>query len=376
MAANSPRKSKPLPISALPLPNDEAKPVEEAPAPGLPTNSSGELTPAQRARLGLDIYGDDSAPAPTPISNGNGNGAAGPNGNGAAPAAPQTPQPTEFGFTEIDPYEEPAAPEPKLAPARPAPAPRLAPATPAAVRVRNSRDDHEDAESSRGAGSGARREKMTVAERDGIAQIDRDRKVLSYGASWTAFCIFVTAAFSFLNVVQGAESGPNPGTFAPAMVSIVLGWIVVFVGRNMKNWGWLMIIPAVVLVIGPFFYTSWRIGQLDTITRSYLSSIGAKAEIDTDAKSVVSETINTSQGCFALTKDRDSGDVRIDVVSYAPATAQQQATMALAPRYARRVAPGGARVANRTFKLANGSLPVVVSTALTPPIDCATAAAP
>lgn len=376
MAANSPRKSKPLPISALPLPNDEPAPAEESSAHALPTNSSGELTPAQRARLGLDIYGDDPAPAPTPISNGN--GAASINGNGAvpAPSAPQSPQPTEFGFTEIDPYEEPAAPEPRLAPAAPAPTTRLAPATPAAVRVRDSRDDREDEEPSGGAGSSARREKVTVAERDGIAQMDRDRRVLSYGASWTAFCIFVTAAFSFLDVVQGAEAGPSPGTFAPAMISIVLGWIVVFVGRNMKNWGWLMIVPAVVLVIGPFFYTNWRIGQLDTVTRSYLSSIGAKAEIDTDAKSVVSETVNTPQGCFALTKDRESGDVRIDVVTYAPATAQQQATMALAPRYARRVPPGGARVANRSFKMANGSLPVVVATALTPPIDCANATAP
>lgn len=369
MAANSPRKSKPLPISALPLPTDEPSPVEKAPAPALPTNSSGELTPAQRARLGLDIYGDEPAPAPTPISNGNG-------AVPSPPAAPQPPQPTEFGFTEIDPFEEPAAPEPRLSPTQSAPAPRLAPATPAAVHVRRNQDDHDDEDSSRSAGSSARRDRQTVAERDGIAQIDRDRKVLSYGASWTAFCIFVTAAFSFLNVVQGSEAEPSPGTFAPAMISIVLGWIVVFVGRNMKNWGWLMIVPAVVLVIGPFFYTSWRIGQLDSLTRDYLSSTASSASIDTDAKSVVSETINTDQGCFALTKDRESGDVRVDVVSYAPATAQQQATMALAPRYARRVAPGGARVANRSFKLANGSLPVVVSTALTPPIDCANTSAP
>lgn len=376
MASNSPRKSKPLPISALPLPDDAPAPVEEAAAPALPTNSSGELTPAQRARLGLDIYGDDPPPAPTPISNGNGNGHAPQNGNGAVPAPPQAPAPTEFGFTEIDPYEEPPAPEPTLAPAAPAPTPKLAPATPAAVRVHRNMTDAMDDASSDDAGSSPRREKQTVAERDGIAQMERDRKVLSYGASWTAFCIFVTAAFSFLNVVQGSESGVSPGTFAPAMISIVLGWVVVFVGRNMKNWGWLMLAPAVVLVLGPFFYTSWRIGQLDTVTRAYLSSTAAKAEIDTDAKSVVSETINTSQGCFALTKDRDSGDVRVDVVSYAPATAQQQATMALAPRYARRVPPGGARVANRSFTLAGGTLPVVAATALAPPIDCAQAGAP
>ena len=77
MAANSPRNRKPsgsapLPISALPLPVENAAPAEGTAESALPINSTGELTPAQRARLGLDIYGDQPAPAPTPISNGNG----------------------------------------------------------------------------------------------------------------------------------------------------------------------------------------------------------------------------------------------------------------------------------------------------------------
>lgn len=372
MAANSPRNRKssgsaPLPISALPLPVDNAAPADDTPESALPINSTGELTPAQRARLGLDIYGDQPAPEPTPISN----------GNGSAEQQPESPEPTEFGFTEMDPVAVPAAPEPKLAPVKAAPGPKLAPATPAAVRLRTSRDDHEDEEGTGNAASGGKRKKQTVAERDGTAQMDRDRKVLTYGVAWTFFCIFVTAALSFMSVVQGSGGGPTPGTFAPAMISIVLGWVVVFIGRNMgSNWAWMMVVPAVVLVLGPFFYTSWRMGQIENTARTYMSSAAASANVDIDARSIVSETMNTKQGCFALTKDRETGDVRVDVASYAPATAQQQATMALAPRYARRVAPGGARQANRSFTLAKGQLPVVVATRVTAPIDCANAGSP
>ncbi|MBJ7355529.1 MAG: hypothetical protein JHC98_11955 [Thermoleophilaceae bacterium] len=378
MAANSPRKRNnggraPLPISALPLPADDAPPSADAPAAGLPVNSSGELTPAQRARLGLDVYGDP--PAPTPISNGNGNKA-----NAATPEPQPAPsaQPSEFGFTEIDPFvepEAPSAPEPRLAPA--ASLPKLAPATPAGTRVRQrtSLDDHDEADDN--AGSGQRKRKQTIDERDGTPQMDRDRKVLTYGVSWTFFCLFVSAAISFGNIFSSAGEGASPGTFVPALVSILIGWVIVFIARNMgPNWGWLMLIPAVVLVLGPFFYTSWRLGQTEAGARAYLSTTAAKSGIDIDQSTIVSETINTPQGCFAFTKIRESGDVTIDVVTYAPATAQQQATMALAPRFARRVEPGGSRANQRTFVLDKGTLPVVVETRISPPIDCAGASAP
>lgn len=375
MAANSPRKrSAPLPISALPLPAEDAG--ADAPAAALPTNSAGELSPAQRARLGLDIYGDQ--PAPTPISNGNGNGnghaPSNGNGNGQAPPA----EASNFGFTEIDPYDSPPQvepAEPRLAPAASTPA--LAPVTPAATRVRQrtAADDHDESD---GQGvSGARQKKQTVAQRDGTPQLNRDRNVLTYGAAWTAFALFVSAAISFSSVLSQGSSGPSPGTLVPALISIVIGWVIVFVARNMgDNWGWLMLIPAVVLLIGPFFYTSWSIGQIETSARTYLSSTAAKSEIDIDSSNIVSETVNTPQGCFAFTKIRETGNVTIDVVTYAPATAQQQATMALSPRFARRVGPGGARAAQRTFLMKKGTLPVVVETRITPPIDCANASAP
>ncbi|MGH2959696.1 MAG: hypothetical protein ACRDKE_08825 [Solirubrobacterales bacterium] len=387
MAANSPRKrnnggSSPLPISALPMPMDEAPAPDDSAAPALPINSSGELTPAQRARLGLDIYGDQPAPTPITNGNGNGNGHAPANGNGAAPAgqAPPAPsaQPTEFGFTEIDPYNapsQPSTPEPRLAPAKTTP--KLAPVTPAGsrVRARTSADDHEDPDAN--AGSRSRSAKQSINDRDGTPQIDRDRKVFTYGVSWTVFCIFITATISFANVFTNAGEGASPGTFLPAMISIVIGWVIVFAARNMgPNWGWLMLIPAVVLVIGPFFYTSWRIGQTQAEALAYLSSQAAKAEVDIDASTVVSETINTPQGCFAFTKILETGDVTIDVVTYAPTTAQQQATMSLSPRFARRVEPGGTRANQRTFSMDKGSLPVVVEERLSAPIDCANASAP
>lgn len=370
MAANSSRKrnsggSTPLPISALPLPMDEAPATEEPAAPALPINSSGELTPAQRARLGLDIYGDDPAPTPTPINN----------GNGDAPAASTAAQPTEFGFSEIDPYVEsevPSTPEPRLAPVKSAPA--LSPVAPAAtsVRQRTSDDDREDPDGN--AGSRQRPTKISIDDRDGTPQIDRDRKVLTYGVSWTFFSLFVTAAISFSNSFSNASSGLNPGTLVPAMVSILIGWVIVFVARNMgPNWGWLMLIPAVVLVLGPFFYTSWQVGQTEAAARAFLSSGAASAGIDIDQSTIVSETINTPQGCFAFTRIRESGDVTIDVVTYAPTTAQQQATIALSPRFARRVDPGGTRANQRTFTLDNGNLPVVVEERISPPIDCANA---
>ncbi len=369
-----------LPISALPLPIDDAPAQDDGPAPALPINSSGELTPAQRARLGLDIYGDE--PAPTPISNGkgNGNGHAPTNGAAPAPPAPLAPsaQPTEFGFSEIDPYDappQPSAPEPRLAPAKSTPT--LAPVTPAASRVRQrtSDDDHEDPDSNAGSRHGGRMQ--SIDERDGTPQIDRDRKVLTYGVSWTFFCLFATAAISFSNIFTSSGEGASPGTFVPAMISIVIGWVIVFAARNMgPNWGWLMLIPAVVLVIGPFFYTSWRLGQTEAEARAYLGSQAAKAEVDIDASTIVSETVNTPQGCFAFTKILETGDVTIDVVTYAPATAQQQATMSLSPRFARRVEPGGSRATQRTFSMDKGTLPVVVEERLTPPIDCANASAP
>src|SRR5207237_379189 len=144
----------------------------------------------------------------------------------------QSSQPSEFGFTEIDPFvepEPPSAPEPKLAPA--ATTPRLAPVGSASTRVtqRTALDDRDEADGN--AGSGRRDNKHAIAERDGTAQIDRDRKVLTYGVSWTFFCLFVAAVISYANAFANAGEGASPGTFVPAMISIVIGWVIVFVAR-------------------------------------------------------------------------------------------------------------------------------------------------
>lgn len=342
MAAESPHNRRrqgaaPLPVSALPVPDAPAKTPDEPQEPALPTGSSGELSPAQRARLGLDSFGaQPAAPA------------------GQPPAAPSGPEPALAPVQEL----------PRLAPV--GPAGRVPDAETAAGRARQQAAAQEPATPQR-----RREEELSVSERDGIAQMERDRSVFGYGVAWTFFCIVVAAVISIANVTSNPDMGPSPGAFAPAMISIVIGWVVVAVGHSMKAWGWLMIVPAVVLILGPFVYTNWRIEQIRGEARGFLSKAGSAAAIDIDSSSILSSTVNTGQGCFALYKQRAGGDTRIDVVTYLPTTAQQQATFALAPRFARRVAPGGTRVTQRSFTMVGGRLPVVPVELATAPIDCA-----
>jgi hypothetical protein len=377
MAAESPRNKKPsaapLPISSLPLPDARKSAPEEPDPSALPTGSSGKLTPAQRARLGLDAYGDDQP-------------AAGPPQQQQPPGQPpQQESSSTFDFAAMEPpaaaapEPEPATPHlapvqdpPRLAPVQSSrPASALRPATPAGrAKAQDAEESAEDAETLR------KREKLSVKDRDGIPEVEKNRTLLGYGVGWSAFCIVVAAIVSAANVTSNPGMGPTPGAFVPAMISIVLGWIVVAIGFRFKAWGYLMIVPAVVLVLGPFVYTNWKINQTKEQTRALLSTEGAKAEIDIDQSSILSSTVNTDAGCFALLKERGSGDLRVDVVTYAPATAQQQATMALAPRFARRVAPGGDRVTQRSFTLAGGKLPVVAIEQELPPIDCAQSTSP
>lgn len=367
MAARSSHNSNgngaaPLPVSALPLPTDQATTGEDEATQSLPTGSSGKLTPAQRARLGLDIYGDDQ-PAQRP----------------AAPTPAEQPA-SDFGFVQMDPrtQAQPAASEPKLAPVQDAP--KLAPVRQVNGRVtrddgplapRPDPPDNANAE----AGSRGKQREQSVSDRDGIPEVERDRSILGYGVGWTVFCLLVAVVVSGANVSADAD-GINPSAFVPALVSIALGWIVVAIGYRVRAWGWFMIVPAVVLVLGPFVFTSWQVGKVESSARAFLSPAGASAVIDIDSASILSSTINTAQGCFAMLKDRSNGDVRVDVVTYVPQTAQQQAAMALAPRYARRVQAGGARVAQRSFTLPGGNPPPVVIVQTAPPIDCANSTGP
>lgn len=373
MAAKSPQNRNqsgpsPLPVSALPLPAEDG-PQDEAPATALPTPSNGKLTPAQRARLGLDSFGDQPAPQP-----------AGTNGNGSAAASANGADSTsEFDFAGMDPRLAAApGPEPQLAPVQAAP--KLAPVgtgkpnNPAVTPAGQARQAQ--AEASADAGSRRKEQPLTVSERDGIPQMERDRTVLGYGVAWTFFCLFVAAVVSAASLTADANMGPTPSAFVPAMISIVLGWIVVAIGHKSKAWGWFMIVPAVVLVLGPFVYASWHVGKVESEARALLSSAGAQTTIDIDQSSILSGTVNIPGGCFALFQDRSSGDIRVDVVTYAPATAQQQATLALAPRFARRVSAGGDKVYQRSFNMAGGNPPVNAIEQTAPPIDCEGAGAP
>lgn len=407
------RRKGPAPLAALPLPPPLDAPVDptaEQPPATLPTGRTGKLTPGQRARLGLDVYSEDGVvssgepagnqsaqPAPAaepparPPAQAPAQQPARPRAQPRAqppaqppPATPEaTPEPvaqtSDFNFSEIDPFADsvefdtqPAEPEPRLAPAQStAPAPRLtpagsgarlAPATAAGARLQEAQQEEDSPR--------RRRDQQTVAERDGIPQMIRDRNVLSYGVAWTAICLAVTAVISMFNAFAASGTGPRPSMFASAVVSIVIGWIIVVVAREMKNWLWLMVIPAVILVIGPFAYTSWSLGKTEERARAYLSQAAAGVTIDVDESSIVSGTVNTQEGCFAFSQIRASGDVRVDVVTTDPLTAQQQATLALAPRYARRVSAGGARANQRMFVMPKGTLPVGVVAQPSPAIDC------
>ncbi len=357
MASGSPHKrnedgGSPPAISPLPLPVEDSRADEPAQTHALPTGSNGKLSPAQRARLGLDVFGQDAAAAKPPSQSGT----------------------TDFGFAQMDPpaAAQPAPEEPRLAPvqssAGSAAADRTAELRPAVAPPRRSASQPDAAPNP---APSARRDAQTVSERDGIPEVERDRAVLGYGVGWTIFCLLFAAVMSAINVTSGAGSGVNPGAFVPAVISIVMGWIIVAIGHRMRAWGWLMIVPAIVLVLGPFVYTTWRLGAVESSARAYLAPAAQGTPIDIDVGSVLSSTINTDQGCFALTIDRISGDVRIDAVTYAPATAQQQASMALAPRYARRVPAGGERALQRSFQLSNGKLPVTTTVLGSPSIDCA-----
>lgn len=371
----------PLPISALPVPED-AQPT--APAPSLPTNSKGELTPAQRARLGLDVFGDEanppqpepepSGPAPLPMPD------ALPT-NGARPAptpieptqasvATSNTAPSEFGFSQIDPYSRDPASAQQPAPAADSQMPRLAPVR-AAVSADNSLQNAD--EGARPVDDVGTRKRRDPAD-DGTPELVRDRNVLSYGVAWTFFAMLVTAAISFSSsMTRASGEAAGPGPLVPALISIALGWVIVFAARAIgKNWGWLMILPAIVLLLGPFAYAKfWSTGVEDS-ARAYLSPVGASSLIDVDSSTIVSETINTERGCFAITRNRSNQDTEVAVVTYAPETARQQADYSLAPRYARRVPAGGAKSTQRVFTFKRGLGPAIVSEAPSAPLDCAT----
>jgi hypothetical protein len=367
-------RSAPLPISALPLPVPDEQP--EQPAHTLPTNSEGKLSPAQRARLGLDPYGDDmpaaepaAPPAPSPTNG---------NGNGAAPAPPAA-QPTEFGFGEMTPFEEaePQLAEPRLQAVQSTPVFKPVGRTNVSIRQPGDQDDHVS-DADRDAAKRKKAKAAAKAANDPIAAIERDRNVLTYGVSWTIFAFLVTALIGFFTTLNAsAGSAPGPGPLIPGLISIVLGWVVVFAARGMgKNWVWLMIIPAAVLFIGPYIYSVYWATSVDDSARNYLSATGANALIDVDQTSIVSETVNTSRGCFAITRKRDNLDTEVSVVTLTPSTARQQADFALAPRYAQRIPAGGTRVTQRVFTFKKGETPAIVSDLTAAPLDCANAVAP
>ncbi|MGB0889817.1 MAG: hypothetical protein ACPGWS_05985, partial [Solirubrobacterales bacterium] len=202
--------------------------------------------------------------------------------------------------------------------------------------------------------------------------------VLTYGVAWTLFAMLVSAGIAFSSSMSRATGeAAGPGPIVPALISIGIGWVIVFAARGIgRNWGYLMILPAVILFLGPFAYAKYWSTSLEDSARGYLSPIGASSLIDVDQTSLVSETINTDRGCFAITRDRKSEDTEVAVVTLVPETARQQADFALAPRYAGRITAGGTRSTQRVFTFKRGLGPAIVSEVIAAPLDCATSIAP
>ncbi len=342
----------PLPISALPVPDDDGAPA--TPAPSLPTGKNGELSPAQRARLGLDVFGEQAqqpveaastGPKPLPVPD---------DQPAASQARAPNAAPTDFGFRQIDPFGgSPAGPNAVSQRVSPEELAGAANVAPQPLRQRSGSDD-------------------------GIPELERDRSVLTYGVAWTLFAMLVSAGIAFSSSMSRATGeAAGPGPIVPALISIGIGWVIVFAARGMgRNWGYLMILPAVILFLGPFAYANYWSTSLEDSARGYLSPIGATSLIDVDQTSLVSETINTDRGCFAITRDRKTKDTEVAVVTLVPETARQQADFALAPRYAGRITAGGARSTQRVFTFKRGLGPAIVSEVIAAPLDCATSAAP
>ncbi|MBI4897696.1 MAG: hypothetical protein HY827_04945 [Actinobacteria bacterium] len=396
----------PLPVSALPVPEDDPAPEQQSKHLDLPRNAKGELTPAQRARLGLDLDPSSHDPAAQSAAQALEAPPAGqplqpPSQQSAPRAQPPiaaVPEPTgepagenfpaasgeiqqqpgsEFDFRAME--LEPNAIEPDVPALQPVEndAPRLAPVSKSEPRLaparertapseRTTRNHAPDTSAKRGGTS--RRE-----SEDGFEHVTRDRNVLSYGVAWTAFCVVITGVLSFTSNMSGdptASAGPGP--LIPGLLSIALGWIVVIAARGLGNGWWsLMVLPAVVLIVGPYVYKNVWAGSVEDAARSYLSQAGAAIQIDVDATSVVSATKNTSRGCFAINRTRKNYDTEIAVVTFQPETSRQQADYSLAPRYAGRIETGGERSTYRVFTFRGGRAPAIVTTPAAPPLDCA-----
>jgi hypothetical protein len=326
-------------LSSLPVPNDTF--VDEKPA-AAPVDES-KLSPAQRARMGLD-----SAPAeerqrpPSP--------------------PPSSPAPREPAAQA----QPPPLPEPRLAPvSQPvAPADRQR-GDPAAPRERVQPASAPAASAQAAAPQRARSEET-------YEHVRRDRNVLSYGFAWTAFAFVVAAAIAFTNSMSGdSTTAAGPGPMMPTLISIGIGWSVVLASRALgKYWYTLMILPALVLFIGPYAYHGYWANGVETSARSYLSNMGTDVLIDIDNTSIISETVNSERGCFAITRERATKTTVVSVVTYASDTARQQADFSMAPRFAGRIEVGGERSSHRQFTFQNGLAPPTVTTPEVAPLDC------
>lgn len=338
-------------MTPLPLPDAAQSPAAQAPAKPATARQSA----AAAARAGTLAFPQPGAqPQPAAPQ------------QPAAPAPPAaTPQPT--------PPPQPVAPQPlaqqpAMQPVAPQPPPVAAQPT-----LRAPNQPVAPAERSAAAIAPAAGPVPAALEPEYAAEgLVRQRTNLTAAASFTLVALIVAMGMTYAfgtsqDTSAGVGMNPWPATFA----AIGLAWAISIAHRILGSW-WpaYYLLPVALLISGPLLYASyWQTGQED-LARSYLGAAGKEALIDVDAVALTSATIKTADGCFALVRERDTGNTTVSVATATPSTARQHADLSLAPRFAGRVTAGGDRAASRIFVFRAGQGPPDVQVPEQPALDC------
>lgn len=206
----------------------------------------------------------------------------------------------------------------------------------------------------------------------GAGRIRESGNSLTVAVAFTIFALVVAVAMTFTTQYGANPTGDDgSGTLLAASAAIALAWTISFGHRLLgRLWGAWYMLPLALLLTGPSLSGMlWQHNQ-EALARSYLSATGQSTLIDADADIVASTTIYAPTGCFSFMRDRHTELTTVMIASPSPQTARQQAETALAPRFAARVAAGGAASTGRIFFFDRGQGPPRVETPEQPPLDC------
>ncbi len=269
-----------------------------------------------------------------------------------SPGAGEQPRPKRP--TKPAPLQQPVAPEPQLAPVlKPVTPPDAVAGGPSAV---------------------APTPQPPAPARDEPDEPDEfreSRNNLTVAVSFTIFALVTAMAMTIATQFSANTAGGGSGTLLVALAAIALAWTISIGHRLLgRYWGAWYLVPLTVLLLGPSLSGMlWQHNQ-EALARSYLSAGGQATMIDADTNTIASTTIYTPNGCFSILRDRNTKETSVLAASATPQTARQHADMALAPRFAARIAAGGATSTGRIFFFDNGQGPPRVDTPEQPPLDC------